>query len=99
MQSTLMGLPVEMWAMLCFVVAGAYTIYWPRPPRTGERTAWQQFVLRWFHALTWAWIGLAALAMKYIGVTVAQTFGVLGLVTYLVFMIVFVREKMRYPQG
>jgi hypothetical protein len=32
-------------------------------------------------------------------VTAAQILGALGLVSYLVFMTVFVREKMRYPQG
>ena len=99
MQSTLMGLPVEIWAALCFGVAGAYTIFWPRPPRTGQRTAWQQLVLRWFHALTWAFLGLATLSLKYVSVTGAQILGGLGFLSYIIFMVVFVRERMRYPQG
>jgi hypothetical protein len=56
-------------------------------------------VLRWFHAATWLCLGVAALAVKYAGATAAQILGLLALVAYLTFMLVFVREKMRYPQG
>ena len=101
MQSTLMGLPVEFWAIACFAIAAAYITFWPRPPRTATqpRTAWQHLVLRWFHAGTWFFLGFAALALKFFGATAAQVLGLLGLASYLVFMTVFVREKMRYPQG
>ena len=99
--NTLLGLPVEIWATICFAVAGAYAIFWPRPPRTATtpRTAWEHFVLRWFHTLTWLSLGLAALAVKYAGASAAQILGLLGLVGYVTFMVVFVREKLRYPQG
>lgn len=101
MQNTLMGLPVEFWAIVCFAVAAAYAIFWPRPPRTATqpRSAWQQLVLRWFHSLTWAFLGLAALMLKFASPLAAQTLGLLGFVSYIIFMTVFVREKMRYPQG
>lgn len=99
--NTLLGLPVEVWASICFAVAAAYAVFWPRPPRTATapRTAWQHLVLRWGHAATWISLGLAALALKYIGVSAAQILGLLGLVGYLTFMTVFVREKLRYPHG
>ena len=101
MQNTLMGIPVEIVASICFAIAAAYVIFWPRPPRTATepRTTWQHLVLRWFHAGTWALLGIAALAIKYINGPAAQAFGLLGLACYLVFMFVFVREKVRYPQG
>jgi hypothetical protein len=96
-----MGIPVEFWASVCFAVAAAYAIFWPRPPRTASapRTIWQQIVLRWFHAATWFCLGLATLALKFVGVSAAQILGLLGLLGYLTFMTVFVREKMRHPQG
>jgi hypothetical protein len=98
---TLLGIPVEIVAVICFAIAAAYATYWPRPPRTATtpRTTWQHFVLRWFHALTWLCLGLASLALKFIGVTSAQILGLLGLAGYLIFMAVFMREKLRYPQG
>ncbi len=101
MYNTLMGIPVEVWASICFAVAAAYAIFWPRPPRTGTtpRTLWQQIVLRWFHAATWLSLGLASLALKFLGVSAAQFLGLLGLLGYLTFMTVFIREKLRYPQG
>lgn len=101
MQNTLMGLPVEFWAILCFGVAVAYTNIWPRPPRTATepRTPLQQFILRWMHALTWYCLGSASLALKFVGVTAAQALGILGLAAYIIFMTVFIREKLRYPQG
>jgi len=96
-----MGLPVEIWAILCFGVAVAYTNFWPRPPRTATepRTAIQQFILRWMHAITWYCLGVASLSLKYIGGSAAQILGLLGLGCYLLFMAVFIREKLRYPQG
>jgi hypothetical protein len=96
-----MGIPVEAIAGICFAIAGLYAILWPRPPRTASqaRPGWQALVLRWFHSATWLWLGLAALALKYVGTLPAQTLGLLGLATYLVFMTVLVREKMRFPQG
>jgi hypothetical protein len=99
--TTLLGLPVEIWAVLCLALAVMYFSFWPRPPRTATtpRTAWQQLVLRWFHTLVWLLLALAALALKYVGVTVAQVLGLLGLVSYFIFMAVFVREKLRYPHG
>lgn len=101
MHSTLMGLPVEFWAIVCFVIATAYYNFWPRPARTATapRTPFQHFVLRWFHAATWFALGLASLALKFVGIGAAQGLGLLGLAFYLLFMAVFVREKMRYPQG
>lgn len=101
MDNTLMGIPVEIVAAICFAIAAAYATFWPRPPRTATepRSPWQQFVLRWFHALTWICLGLAALAVKFAGISAAQLLGLLGLAGYLTFMVVFVREKMRYPQG
>jgi hypothetical protein len=99
--NTLLGIPVEFLAAICFAIAAAYATFWPRPPRTATepRTAWQQLVLRWFHALTWLLLGLACLALKFVGVTAAQILGLLGLASYVTFMVVFVREKTRYPQG
>jgi hypothetical protein len=96
-----MGIPVEFWAIACFAIAVVYNSFWPRPPRTATaaRTAWQQLVLRWFHSAIWLCLGLAALSLKYIGATAAQILALLGLLGYLTFMAVFVREKLRYPQG
>ena len=101
MYDTLLGIPVEIIAAICFAIAAAYGSFWPRPPRsaTEPRTFWQHLVLRWFHTLTWLCLGLAALAVKFIGMTAAQILGLLGLVSYVTFMAVFLREKLRYPQG
>ena len=101
MDNTLLGLPVEVWAIVCFAIAGVYVVFWPRPPRTATtpRTLWQQLVLRWLHAVIWLCLGLAALALKYVGITAAQILGLLGLIGYFTFMTVFFREKLRYPQG
>lgn len=101
MNDTLMGLPVEFWAILCFLVGGAYITFWPRPPRsaTAPRTGLEHFVLRWFHAATWFCLGLATLALKFFGVNAAVTLGLIGLAGYITFMVFLIREKRRYPQG
>lgn len=99
MENTLLGLPVEVWAVVCFAVAILYTVFWPRPPRAKQRSAWEHFVLRWLHALTWMWLALAALSSKYVGGLAAQTLGLLAFASYIIFMVTLVREKFRYPTG
>jgi hypothetical protein len=99
MDNTLLGLPVEIWALGCFAVAVVYAYLWPRPPRAKQRSPWEHFVLRWLHALTWLWLGLAALSVKYVGPTAAQFLGLLSLASYITFMVTLVREKFRYPTG
>ena len=101
MQNTLMGLPVEFWTIVCFAIAVAFYNFWPRPPQTATvpRTWLQQFVLRWFHPLTWALLGLASLSLKYFSATASQVLAVLALASYIIFMVFFVREKLRFPQG
>ena len=101
MANTLLGIPVEILAVICFAIAVAYANFWPRPPRTATapRSALQQFVLRWMHAATWGFLGLAALSLKYFSLNLAQLLGLLGLASYLVFMAFFLREKLRFPQG
>ena len=99
MDNTLLGIPVEIWAAGCFALAIAYSVFWPRPPRAKQRSLWEHFVLRWLHALTWLWLGLAALSVKYVGATAAQALGVLSLISYIIFMVTLVREKFRYPTG
>lgn len=95
MQETILGIPVEMVAAICIAVAVLYTIYWPKPGPGVQRAPWRAFVLRWFHALTWVALALAAPSVKYIGLGVAQVLGVLGLLIYLTFMAALLTDRRR----
>lgn len=99
MDNTLLGLPVEILAAGCFAVAVVFTVLWPPPPKAKIRSRWEHFVLRWLHALTWFWLTLAILSVKYVGGVAAGTLGLLALVSYFVFTVTLMREKFRYPAG
>ena len=99
MQDTLLGIPVEAWAVGCLAIAVAYARFYPPAPRSAPRSLLQHIALRWGHSLTWLFLALAALALKYVGAGIAQVLGLLGLVSYLLFMGLLLREKMRYPTG
>ena len=96
-----LGVAWPVWAVLCLGVAVAYTVYWPRP-RTPEqaqaRAAWQTFVLRWFHGLTWyalALFCLLRLALPPDLAGYANWVALLALVCYLAFIGTLVNERLR----
>jgi cobalamin synthase len=91
---TLLGIPLIYWGLFCLVIAAVYFVVWPKPnparptPRSGTR----HFILRYFHSLVWLLLAAAAFAAAF-GIGSGWLLAILGLVAYLVFMVVFVRDR------
>jgi drug/metabolite transporter (DMT)-like permease len=88
-----LNLPWWFWGIACLIVAGIYTVIYPRD-KTGKRPAWRQLVLRWFHALVWVLLSLACFIRVFRNTTdLANVVGYLGLVCYAIFMVTLLVER------
>ncbi|MDX1907782.1 MAG: hypothetical protein SF053_12165 [Bacteroidia bacterium] len=92
MQALLNILPWPAWGLICFGIAGLYLLVRPRP-RSGD--AFARFVLRWMHSLVWLWLGSACFVSAWMpDTTLATILALLGLVSYLVFLVGLVRDRL-----
>jgi len=88
MDEKFLGVPLVVWSALCLVLTVVWIIFWPSDKAAA--TAGIRFViLRWFHALVWLFLALAAfLAAFHLlgGSSTARMVAFLALITYLIFM-------------
>ena len=86
----LIGIPWLVCAAAAFAVAIIFTFVVPRSAGT---TGLEYVVLRWFHPLVWALLGLAALARQFLPANegLAGAVAQLALVVYVAYLITFVR--------
>ncbi len=100
---TFVGLPYSTWGIICLLVAGFYTLVWPRPkPDAPERAPSRQFILRWGHALVWILFSIAAFLISTgtDGVMqMAQALALLALLGYVVFILTFLSERRLQKSG
>ena len=91
-ENAFLGLPWVLWGCLALIVAGVYSVVWPRPRADGpapSRPTPRRFVLRWFHALVWALLALSCFvraALPEGGSAAANAVALLALPAYAVFL-------------
>lgn len=76
------GIPWLVLAALALVVAVVYLAW----DLSGDKTGWQWFVARWFHALCWLLLALAALARTRLTPIPAHAAGPLAMAGGLVYL-------------
>ncbi len=88
METKVLGVPLIFWGILCLALTVVWVVVWPSD-RVTPTSAVQFFILRWFHALTWLFLAIAAFIAAFNllgGVHTAKRVAFLSLVTYLIFM-------------
>lgn len=88
MGARFLGVPLLVWSVLCLALALVWVVLWPSD-RTAETAGLRFIILRWFHALTWLCLALAAFiaGLNVLGGTVtARWIALLGLAAYLIFI-------------
>jgi hypothetical protein len=88
MNVTFLGTPFLVWGGVCFVLSIIWVRFWPSDRAAGV-DAIRRFILRWFHALVWLLLAVAAWVAASGGAGGAATARIvafLALITYLVFM-------------
>lgn len=88
MGAKLLGIPLVFWATACLILALVWLIFWPSDKAVAV-TGMRWLILRWFHALVWLLVAIAALLAAFNiagGVASARIVALLALLTYLVFL-------------
>jgi hypothetical protein len=89
MDAKLFGVPFIIWGALCLVFTVIWLIVWPSDKATtvyGLRF----LILRWFHALVWLLLAIAAVLAAFNllgGTATARMVAFLSLILYIVFLV------------
>jgi hypothetical protein len=95
MDTTLFGVPLILWGGLCLLLTITWIIIWPHDKAAAVTTT-RYFILRWFHALVWLLLALAAFLAAFNvlgGEATARIVAFSALITYFVFMFTFVTSQ------
>lgn len=95
MHAKLFGVPLVVWGVFCLVLTAVWVVVWPHQ-RAVEAEGLRFLVLRWFHALVWLLLAIAAFVAAFGvlgGAATARIVALLSLVTYLIFMATFVTSR------
>jgi hypothetical protein len=91
---TFAGIPLWVVGVVCLIIATIYFIFWPRPRQAGR---FHYLVLRWFHGLVWVFLGASAFVAPQTalgGTTTATVLALMGLGSYIIFMISLFRDRL-----
>jgi hypothetical protein len=94
MTANFLGLPLPLWGVICLLIAVVWVFVWPQDRAYPEQKV-RYFIIRWFHALVWLFLAMAAFIAGFniMGGGAAQPVAFLSLVTYLIFMAVFTTSR------
>lgn len=93
-----LGVPLWIWAIVCLLLAGLYTVKWPRPT-SAYRPPWVNVVMRWFHALVWVLMAAAAL-LSWIGNGAGSVWSLrLAVILYAVFFVTTIYDRQLAQRG
>lgn len=87
-----LGLPWLAWAGVAWAVAAVFTFV---IPRAAGATGLQHVILRWFHALVWALLGLSALVHELLpsNPQPADLVAQIALPVYVTYLVTLVRAR------
>ncbi|MBK9711019.1 MAG: hypothetical protein IPO81_06715 [Kouleothrix sp.] len=89
MDRKFLGVPLVVWGTLCIVLTIVWSIFWPHQ-KAATTTGLRFVILRWFHALVWLLLAIAAFLAAIDGLggpALARTVAFLSLIAYLVFLV------------
>jgi len=95
MDAKLIGIPLVVWGALCLLLAAIWMIVWPHGKANAD-DGLRFVILRWFHALVWLLLALAAFLAAFNllgGAATARIVAFLALITYLVFMVTLTTNR------
>jgi len=95
MSTKLLGIPLPILWTGCVLLTIVWIFVWPRDRATHSAVI-RYVILRWFHALTWLLLALAALIGGYNvlgGIHLAKPIALLSLIVYLIFMVTFTTSQ------
>lgn len=97
MEKTFLGLPLALWAIGCLELTLVWVYVWPQGRAAGQQGL-RYVALRWFHALTWLLLGIAAFVASdraLGGVSLAKPIALAALAVYSLFIGALARRTPR----
>jgi len=94
MDTTLLGVPLIFWGAICLFFAITWALIWPSH-KGATLHGLRYFIMRWFHALVWLLLALAAFIAAFTGPSgalVAPSLAFLSLIAYLIFMVTLAKS-------
>ena len=88
MDAKLFGVPLVIWGALCLVLTAVWIVVWPHD-KASAVDGLRFLILRWFHALVWLLLAIAAFIAAFNvlgGASTSRIVAFLALMTYLVFV-------------
>lgn len=92
MTPTLLGTPLAMWSIACFLLAMVWIFIWPY--KVAPKRGMARLILRWGHTLVWILMGMAALvggSQGFGGLETAHFLVLASVATYALFVITLLR--------
>lgn len=89
MEAKFFGVPLVVWGVLCCVLTIVWFVFWPSD-KAASSLGFRFVILRWFHALVWFLLAIAAFVAAFNilgGPATARVIAFLSLVTYVIFII------------
>jgi hypothetical protein len=95
MNTKLLGIPLPILGIACLLLTIVWLFVWPRD-RAAHSALMPYIILRWFHALTWLLLAIAAFIAGYNilgGIHWAKAIALLSLIVYLIFIVTFITSR------
>jgi quinol-cytochrome oxidoreductase complex cytochrome b subunit len=94
--STLFGIPLSLWGVLCLVIATVYFFVWPKPDPKGEpRPMWIRVILRWCHSVVWVLLAGVCVLVATGNLPLAEPVAYLALLLYAAFIVTLFIDRQR----
>lgn len=97
LESKLWGVPHVIWGVICLLFTIVWIFVWPKNKIVTSKVL-QFFIIRWFHALTWLLLAIAAFIAAFNlfgGKGTAGFIALLSLPVYLIFLLTLVINRKR----
>ncbi len=92
MGTTLWGLPMYVFGILCLVLALSYGVQWPKAVGR-ERPFLTHLIIRWGHSLVWLLLAIACF-LWYVGSNpLGNQLAANAMILYIIFIIVLLRDR------
>ncbi len=92
--NTFWSIPYFVWALGCLLIAVAYFIFIPKEAESVNLPLKGRFIVKYAHSIVWLLLAFSCILAND-GQAIARFVALMGLFTYLIFIITFIKIKVK----